>query len=202
MKLFSAVFFSLFCLQAKSFIINCKYEDHPVESIYSCWVQSVEQFSNSTAVSGVKGNHLSWKNNNYFKVFRSFRVLKMFPRQITNFFQNLESIGLFHENIHSISKFYLKEFGEKLKSLSLNYNLIEVIDADLFEFNQNLEKIDLHSNRIRHIGQGAFGSLKSLKTFWLNSNPCTGEFDVATNHHRRAAELAEVVEFRCKSINY
>lgn len=172
---------------------KCKFQGSSTSVLVSL---KDEREITSKALQFTEGS-FSWKSDdaNRIKEFSScHQVVKFFPHGLTKYFKNLESIEICHAQLEEVTKEDLKEFGRNLKLLKLDYNLIEVIHADLFESNPNLYWIDLSSNKIKHIDEGTFKGLKKLETLYISRNPCTSD-----DNQSKALEVIKRVEKTCKN---
>lgn len=158
---------SLFCGLSSSMVIDCKF-DESLSFGYYCDVQNPVLIDSK--ISKVRGEHLSEKTSDDVKYFYSHtKKFNSFPRGVTKFFENIESVAIYQANLKEITKDDLKQFGGNLKNLWLTENEIEVIESDLFEFSPNLEELDFRGNKIRHIESGAFAGLKKIRGNFLGS---------------------------------
>lgn len=193
----------IFCCDAnKRIVIDCVYEENSSYG-YTCKVQNTELITSkdNREITGVRGFHLDGKGNDDVKLLDNYPVNTKcfyFPRMITKFFKNIESVQLHKSALKKLSKDDLEQFGEKLKKLYMHQdNDIEVIEADLFEHNPNLEEIYLQDNKIRHIEDGTFDGLQKLKELRLHGNTCTSETDYTTDRSKLMAVIRSV-ERKCK----
>jgi Leucine-rich repeat (LRR) protein len=151
-------------------------------------------------VTEVNLTHEDGKNNEDVKDFSSFdENVKYFPLNLGNFFNNLESVKITRGGLKEISGEDLKQFGEKLKKISLETNEIQKVEKILFENNKNLEIILLGENKIKIIEKEAFGGLEKLTKLSLEDNPCTSDSDRAMSDREAVEYLISEVEKKCKS---
>lgn len=130
------------------------------------------------------------KNHNAFlseitAINIEYAAVNFIPYGIGSKFENLKALQIESCGLLSVNKGNLKQFGSTLELLSLPYNKIISIDADLFEYNPNLEAIWLNDNPIRHIDAEFFATsvdnLYSLEFFAdINSVDCKTTFDTST----------------------
>lgn len=73
------------------------------------------------------------------------------------------SLSLEWSSTYNVKKENFKEFGSSLEHLSLLFNKIKFIYADLFEFNPNLKAIFMHDDPIRHFDTEFFTNLRALR---------------------------------------
>jgi hypothetical protein len=67
----------------------------------------------------------------------------------------------------------LKKYPSLMR-LSLEANMIEILEKDLFKFNPDLRMIKLSQNNIKHIDPNVFDHLKHLHLLDLKVNACYG----------------------------
>jgi hypothetical protein len=102
------------------------------------------------------------------------KTCKQFPRNLENYFPNLEMIVMEGANLMAIQKFNLQPFA-KLRFLYLPRNSITTLENNLFEANINLEIINIDSNRIKAIGFQVLKPLTNLKQISLLNNGCIND---------------------------
>lgn len=183
---------SIFCDLGESFVIDCDFLESETFGYY-CGVQDTELETSKydCKVSKVEGTHLNEKTNDDVIYFYSLaKKFHCFPKRVSKFFKNLESVAIYDANIKAITQEDLKQFGGNLRNLWLTGNQIEVIESDLYEFNPNLEEFDLRGNKISHIESGVFDNLKSFKELFLTGNPC------------QFINSIQETEEKCKDPNY
>ncbi|KAG5680007.1 hypothetical protein PVAND_009540 [Polypedilum vanderplanki] len=161
-------------------IIDCYYYDtiwfDKNTLIYICKIKNVDIFSNGLKVKidDVTGQHENgYSNNNQVEaiLIDGASNMKFFPSNIENVFSNLIFIRIGTSKLTHITNEDLKPFT-KLKFLSLQYNLIEIIPENLFFYNQELEIIWLDHNQIKHIDKNVFRHLNKLRVLDLSENTC------------------------------
>lgn len=182
-----------------SVIIHCDYKDGSTYG-YKCDISYLQIISKDDRnITGITGSHKIGKSNADVKFLHSnAKIINFFPKNIENFFKNLETIWINNAKMQEISGEDLKVFT-KLKRFSLGYNEIEVLSSDVFKFNGNLEWIDVESNRIKHVETGALSSLKSLKEMYFHGNAC--HFGGAGNRNSTIL-LVNEIERKCKDAFY
>jgi hypothetical protein len=126
-------------------------------------------------------------------------VIKFFPKNLTNFFKNLEIVQIHNSNIKTITKDDLKQFNGKLKALQLQGNEIEVIESSLFDDNKNLEMFWVYNNKIKLVEEGAFNGLANLNCLLFSLNPCTDYKDDAEDSLSMVLAVIRSVERKCKN---
>lgn len=149
-------------------------------------------------VTSVNGTHLSGKTDDDVKYFHSNgKKTNFFPRQLGNFFKNLNKTFISHTDIKSLTKDDLQFLGGDLKTFAIYYTLIEWLEADVFEYTPNLETIYLHSNKIKYVERGTFDQLKQLSNVVFNNNPC---IDVYAGDRSAVLKLIPQIEEKCTEI--
>lgn len=98
-------------------------------------------------------------------------LINYFPRGLEKIFTNLQHISIQNCQLKEIHQSDLKPYTH-LNSISLDDNLIEVIEDGLFDFNKELTEIYMSYNKIVHIGADAFSNLPRLQTLYLHGIPC------------------------------
>lgn len=151
--------------------IDCNFFTDTRKS-YGCEVISLEiQSNDNRIIDEVTGDQLNNKSTSQVTYFASqHKTVKFFPVNLELFFASLETISIYNASLMEIDKNDLKPFGS-LKKLMLYHNLIEIIEADLFEFTPNLILLCLQFNKIKTVESGAFGGLNNLVLLHFH-NPC------------------------------
>lgn len=184
MKLLISVFLiGIKILHVKGVILDCIFTSHDKHG-YCCEVQKKDFIISKVCreITGVRGYHLSEKTNDDVKYFLSAnKKVNFFPRNLTNFFKNIETVYIHNTDIKEITKSDLEPFGNNLINLWIhNSNELALIESDLFFYNRNLVEIYLSTNKIKHVQNGAFNGLEKLTRFEIHENPCTTVADTST----------------------
>lgn len=189
----SLIFLFNYC---ESITLECSYSScHP----YCCRVQNYELITSkdNREITAIEGEHEHGHTSDDVQFFLSYnKRVSFFPREITQFFKNIEHVRVEECRLQEITKHDLKQFGDKLKILDLTLNELQVIEGDLFEFNVNLVKIVLDLNKIKQVGNGAFGGLNGLNILWFQSAKQCVNFK-ANSRENVLAQLPSVDE-RCR----
>jgi Leucine-rich repeat (LRR) protein len=98
-------------------------------------------------------NNLSRLFENCFLNLHKLQILKLS-------FNRLNSTNFLRDN---------RNYTKNLKSLELDYNLIEFIRENDFEFNRNLTHLNLNSNPIKSIHKNALGTFRFLTSLRLSN---------------------------------
>lgn len=186
-----------FCKQIKGIEVECKYPQSSGFG-YCCMVQNFELITSKDdrEITAITGQHMSGKNNDDVKYFRATeRKVQFFPRAVTKYFKNIETVQIESAGLREITKNDLKQFGEKLTLLWLSYNKLKVIESDLFEFNKNLGAVSFDYNEILHVGSGAFNTLNDLRDLGFRDNKC---FNFHAYNRFQVFDLKKDLERNCK----
>lgn len=193
----------ILCLIALSYVesvvVECEFKNHKKYG-YMCDVIDLRITSkDDRTVNVVIGDHLDDRTDSDVTVFNSTRfTVKYFPLELTSFFDNLEFVHIERANLSEVHSSDLQQFDDKLKKLWLGYNLIDILEADLFVFSPNLETISFYFNNLRFIDDGTFKGLEELFDLQLQ-NPCIDNY--ATTREDAVALIAEA-ELKCKNFAY
>lgn len=120
-----------------------------------------------------------------------------FPRNFTDFFENIVAIHAGKNNLKYLEKDDIKEF-QKLRFLYLYSNKLEFLQSDVLQENRELEYVSLHSNRLKHIGSKMLAPLLKLKTAYFNKNICIDKQAVHSEHD--VADLRLEIAQKCSDI--
>lgn len=96
-------------------------------------------------------------------------TLPTIPRELANFFPNLNSIHIESCGLNTISKEDLKVFP-KLESLKVIENDLKFLPGDLFEFTPKIRKVSFKDNQIHQIGEKVFDKCENLMEVDLRGN--------------------------------
>lgn len=198
MKLLSLITLVLICLNnVISISVVCSFNN--VQTVgYSCDVASIQIVSKSERnVTWISGSHQAGKGNGNVQSLRiNTKIMNYLPRNIEEFFPNLEAIQVWHTNLVEVTVDDFKPFGEKLIRVHFDHVEVAVVEADLFKFNPNLEFISFYFSKVRHVDNGAFANLNRLTTLYFESNPCINAN--AVNDRTGVLSLINRVEVYCK----
>lgn len=168
---------------------------------YSCLVNNPTLIlsKDDRAITAVNGGHETNRTNDDVNNFYSYgRKINYFPREVTKFLKNIETVNLNYAGLKELTKDDLQQFGDKLKTFWVPHNDIKVIEGNLFEYNQNLDWIVFNDNKIKHVEVQAFSHLEKLSIIHLGSNPCiTFEGYFASNNHSVMLEHIANVTATC-----
>ena len=125
--------------------------------------------------------------------------VQFFPRGLEQIFKNIKVICINKCQLKDVRQHDLKQFNQ-LQYLSLEYNDIEILEANLFKYNPELQLIRFHDNKLVHIDANVFNNLWKLVHLELRSNPC---ISLDANNDRSAMQnIAEQLESKCKSAEF
>jgi Leucine rich repeat len=156
--------------QSVALDVKCQFQTE--QGFYQCMAQNVTIKQQNTEVTGVTGKHKAGKTNDDVKYFRAYQsTIRYFPLGIDKQFKNIEKIFIVKVNMAEVHQSDLKPFT-KLTALSLGYNNIQVLEADLFKFNPKLAEIYLEGNKLKLVEGTAFNGLTSLNVLDLSGNLC------------------------------
>lgn len=149
-------------------------------TVYGCGVLNTLSIASPDfrSISYINGTHKYDKNIQDVKaVFIKSKVVKYFPINLEQYFNDLEVIGIWFGRLKQIKQSDLEPF-KNLKNLDLHYNDIEVLEKDLFKFNKELKAIFITHNRIRLVLPQDFENLQNLNYFVLHGNDCVDEGEI------------------------
>lgn len=162
--------------------------DDPKKDLKLCMADKslISTSPESSVSSVVHADGCDMKNPSIITGFIiKFATVKYIPTGFKTKFPSLKGLMIYESGLLSVSKSNLKEFGDSLRYLVLDRNLIIFIDADLFEFNPNLKEISFDGNPIRHINPDFFTNLKKLKFLQLAGFNSCGCIDQKFNFLRQ-----------------
>lgn len=174
--------------------------ENPQKYFYICQVNAIkittsDATENQGNVTNITGIHLEGKSNTDVIVFTSVRKkFEKFPRNLPQFFPNIDKIQISTSNIRTLTRDDLEAFGGKLKELYFVYNALEVIEGDLFEGTPNLEVVELSGNKITRVDPGAFSRLQKLSSLHFSFNPCYSSY---ANDRKAVIELVGKIVEAC-----
>lgn len=157
-----------------SVIIRCRFIDDTwvyVGARYTCEVVGVQMIE-IPEVTEIVGDHAD-RSHFHVEGFSTFGKLffSTFPRNIGQFFPNLVAIGLWGNQLSSISSADL-EFLPDLKLLSVRKNKIEGLHKNLFQSVPKLEWISFADNLIQSIEDNLLSDLSNLTFVDFQNNSC------------------------------
>lgn len=189
----------LFIKCACSVTVDCEFKK--LASDYECNVKSLEITSKEDrTITEVLGSHLDGKSNDDVTLFQSSRnskSIKYFPKNLKEFFPNLNAIIIMHGKLEEINSDDLKPFGDKLKFLSLEMNSIKILPSGLFDSNPNLEEIQLSMNEISLVENEVFDNLEKLNALDFHWNKCALHYGW-TNMRAEVLKLIKLIQASCR----
>lgn len=163
--------------------IQCIYEvkTWTVESnhLYTCR-GTIISMENPRVITSVSGTHLRGRADSDVMgiVIAENRILDTVPRNLENFFANIEAFQWSHGNLSSIDASVFEPFRNMI-FIHLGYNQLVTLESDLFQQNRNLREIRFGRNILQHVGHNLLSGLPNLILADFSGNTCTGLF--ATN---------------------
>lgn len=138
----------------------------------------------SSSLDKVTGVHLPGKNNDDVETLNIYEQnLTFVPKNIDKFFKNLKLLAWFNSNLVQLSAVDLRPFPQLLV-LSIRFNNLPSLDADLLKYNLKLRFVSFMSNRIRNVGRDLVTHLEELEWLDFALNTCT---------NRQARTRSEVI---------
>lgn len=114
-------------------------------------------------ITEVSSNHMPGKTNSDVVGFYIINQhVGFFPKNISNFFPNLEAFGLYWMGIKDFRREDLYPF-HNLKLIDLNGNQIRDVNNNLFEGNPKMRFIAFYNNTVRHVAHNVFDHLDQLE---------------------------------------
>lgn len=164
-------------LSSNAAMLDCTYSVMNfwfVNGLYCCTARLV-LLGDPFVVNDVSQNHLADNSNSNVTGLRIIHQdIKQLPRDLENFYPNLESIDLQASKVEAISKDDLKGLLN-LKQLHLNDNKIKVIESDLFADSPLMVAISFYNNPVVHVAHNVFDNLPELKTLHFELSICCSQ---------------------------
>jgi Leucine rich repeat len=127
-------------------------------------------------VTDVSQNHLTGRSNEDVQgIVIENQALRFAPRNLNQFFPNLEAFDIYRSQIEVITKEDLENFSN-LTQLNLPGNRIQSLAGNLLEGNPLLSAISFSENPIQHVDYKVFDHLEDLNTLSFMSTSCTSMF--------------------------
>lgn len=153
--------------------IDCVYEELNWEGILIAYTCTGTVTGTGNIVLNIRGTHLTGRTEadvTGVSIYNS-QVTTQFPRNVDNFFPNVEAFDWVFSRLSAVSAHDLAQFPA-LRMLSLFGNEISLLDGNLFANTQNLHWVDVSNNRITNVGDGVFANLTDLSFVIFQRNPC------------------------------
>lgn len=172
--------------------LNCKVRQSSTS--YECLVTAFETHEEAATISKIIAKHAQNKSNVDFTVLTiRGQTTSFIPKNIKNFFPNLERLEVKNSSLVSVSKDDFKGLI-KLETLILDYNFIQNLSTNVFEdlttlktlrlsgnklselehkvfsYNTELEIIALEDNKIASLHENQFANLHKLRKVYLKNN--------------------------------
>jgi Leucine rich repeat len=167
-----------------------------IEDGYECEA-TITDFGDSNTLTAITGDHLPGMTDADVNGVSSYSLNStVIPRNLPNFFPNLEALKWDNTFLETISSEDLRPFPD-LKFFWIDYNQIVSIDGNLFEHTPNLRLISIEKNQIRHVGQDLLTNLSSLQIIYFQANPCV---DVIAYTQSGIQELSRDLPILCPPV--
>lgn len=162
-------------------ILNCNFAYRNTwasleTNAYSCLAE-VLFLSDPRNVTEVSFNHLAGRNNSDVKllIIQNQLLLTVFPRNIYQFFPNLEGLQVGSSSIAEFNREDLRGL-DKLKGIHVYSGKITEIESETFENQPQLERLAIESMQIQHFGRRVFDYLPMLNRLHVQQNPCINTY--------------------------
>lgn len=174
---------ALHVLTVTGIIFQCRYIDQDLihnndvskvfaTDVYGCNAKILTYGLENDHLTDVDEDHLKGRTNDDVKVLAiDSQPYDKVPKDITNFFPNIETLLIQDCQMTNISNIDLKPFT-KLKQLSLYSNSLEAIESNLFEFVPDVVYINFRMNPIKYVGTDILLTLLNLRTASFDRNEC------------------------------
>lgn len=127
---------------------------------------------------------IPWPITREVKEFTQFYVEHLnavhFPGNLNKFFPELEVVKLWDSRVKFVDNFDLRWLS-KLKFLSLEDNMIEVLQPDLFLYNTRLIEIHLQNNKLKFVGTRILVPLSNLMIANFEKNICVDSKSISSS---------------------
>lgn len=97
-----------------------------------------------------------------------------FPRNLSNFFPNIEVIRVRNIGLREISGEDIEDFPS-LRQISLSVNDITSLGKDLFASNRMLQAISFDYNPVMHVAHSVFANLYNLRWLRFGNTTCINQ---------------------------
>lgn len=149
-------------------------------------------------VESVIENHLGNRNNSDVRgvIIKNQKIIKKFPRNIGNFFPNLESLAIKKTSIDQISSDDLVGL-ENIKVFDFFSNQVKVVSGNLFRNNPLLKHVSFGANPLEHVTREPFDDLKHLESLYMKYTDCINQR--ADSNRHEVANILQHLEIRCRT---
>lgn len=159
-----------------SLTLNCNYSSNTeyqvIGKIYMCDVKNFSVTNDDDIVSEVTGTHEDGMAKHNVKLLKiEQQQLPFMPRNLHNFFPNLEGLIIDTSKLKVITKNDLNSFP-KLKLLFIGHNKIDNLPGDLFEGNPDIEWLVYIDNYTKHIAGNLLQQVPRLQFANFQRNTC------------------------------
>lgn len=171
------LFTSCMLFASDGIILDCTYSVinfWKINNLYSCSAR-ILFIGDLRTVSDVTQNHLAPKtNSDVTGVAIRAQDIRLLPRNLNEFYPNLESYDFLSSKIQEISREDLKGFP-KLKQLHLNDNQITSISPNTFDDNPLLIAVSFINNPILYVAHNVFDNLLNLYELRFDGARCLNQ---------------------------
>ncbi|KAL7013373.1 hypothetical protein ACKWTF_015359 [Chironomus riparius] len=178
MKIICVIFMiSTLFLHSNSTDVSCVYDTFSFGKTghqYGCFVSNKLNIVHKqlTSVKVTSGSHKADRSNDdVFGFYAGNRNTQYFPKGLDKFFKNLNTISIYNGPLSELTQDDLRPYS-KLENLYLYSNIIEVLEAGVFDNNKLLVTISLKNNRLVHVDENVFNNLNNLQFLFFELNPC------------------------------
>lgn len=172
--------FSLLCVTAftallsEALVLQCSYtmrDAWTLPDLYTC-IANVSFTGDVRHITEVSQNHMPGRTNNDVTGILIFNQnVPFIPRNISNFFSNIEAFEVVDTGLTEINRDEIFSFAD-LKQINLSQNQIREIGNGLFEGNPKMTAISLVNNPIRNIAHNVFDHLNQLTNLNVLTTTC------------------------------
>jgi hypothetical protein len=146
-----------------------------LSGVYTCNARIVF-VGDSEYITEVSSNHLpGYDNSKVLGFYVTNQNVGFLPRNISNFFPNIEGLGLYEMGITELKRQDLEPFP-KLKAIDLNGNKIEEVSENLFAGNPLVHSISFSRNPVRHVSPEVFNHLNDLYVLNFDVTTCISSY--------------------------
>lgn len=179
------------------FNFQCRFSEALLSDgyFYSCDATVVNSGSNTTLMD-VLGTHvLGFGHGDVTRLAVYHQhILTSFPKNIEQFFPNLEVIDFWNGTFTTISESDLVPF-EDLQVFAVSNQLIESLPGNLFSNNTKLRRINFSVNRLKYVGKNLLDNLPHLVVARFFKNTCV-DFNATSSED--IEELKQIFKNDCQ----
>lgn len=186
-------------LSANAIIFNCAFSEVFSTTLrffsYSCFNPILSNTNGSYRVTAVNGIHFGGRTNEDVKgLYLLFNYhLPIFPRDIENFFPNLNLLIINTTTITTLDGTELVPFNN-LELFAFHRLNLERVPGSLFRTTPKMARILLSNNNIKHVDDDLFDGLEYLEIVDFRSNYC---IDHRADNKTEISLLIETLKANC-----